>query len=147
MLITYQVQNIDGPEFATYYYMSQSVGSWTKRPLVRVNTEDGNSTGKLQGANPDAILSAALRNGEEVYLVGENPITEGNVYVPYTLSVINARFTEFLDFCRDTENNNHCVGSDVYIAAEQILKDRDAVGAEYADVFIQWLLYDEVPYG
>ena len=146
MLITYRAKDIDGAEFATYYYMSQQLGSWTKRPLVPI-MKDGSSTGKLQGANPDANLSASLMRGEEVYLAGESPITVGNVYVPYTLSAINAKVTEFLDFCRDTENNNHCVGSDVWKAGDQILQERDAVGAEYADIFIQWLIYGEVPFG
>lgn len=146
MLITYRAKDIDGAEFATYYYMSEAMGSWTKRPLVPI-MKDGSSTGKLQGANPDAILSASLMRGEEVYLAGESPINPGNVYVPYTLSVINAKFTEFLDFCRDTKNNHHCVGSDVWKAGDQILQERDAVGAEYADIFIQWLIYGEVPFG
>ena len=146
MLITYRAKDIDGAEFASYYYMSQELGSWTKRPLVPI-MKDGNSTGKLQGANPDACLSASLMRGEEVYLAGESPITVGNVYVPYTLSVINAKFTEFLDFCRDTKNNNHCEGSDVHVAGEKILQERDCVGAEYADIFIQWLIYGEVPFG
>ena len=146
MLITYRAKDIDGPEFAAYYYMSQEFGSWTKRPLVPI-MKDGNSTGKLQGANPDAILSASLMRGEEVYLAGESPITVGNIYVPYTLNTINSKFTEFVEFCRDTENNNHCVGSDVHFAAELILKDREAVGAEFADIFIQWLIYGGVPFG
>ena len=146
MLITYRAKDIDGAEFASYYYMSEALGSWTKRPLVPI-MRDGSSTGKLQGANPDANLSASLMRGEEVYLAGESPITVGNIYVPYTLSQINGRFTEFVEFCRDTENNNHCEGSDVNLAAEQILQERDAVGAEYADIFIQWLIYGEVPFG
>ena len=80
MLITYRERDIDGPEFASYYYMSEALGSWTKRPLVQV-MKDGNSTGQLQGAHPDALLSAALNRGEEVYLVGESPINPGNIYV------------------------------------------------------------------
>lgn len=146
MLITYRERDIDGPEFASYYYMSEALGSWTKRPLVQV-MKDGNSTGQLQGAHPDALLSAALNRGEEVYLVGESPINPGNIYVPYTLSVINAKFTEFNDFCRDTYSNNHFEGSDVNTAPQHILAHRDAVGAEFADIFIQWLIYGEVPYG
>lgn len=146
MLITYSARDIDGPEFASYYYMSQEIGSWTRRPLVQI-MKDGNSTGKLQGANPDALLSEALNCGETVYLVGEDPIMNVNRYVPYTLAQINARFSDFLDFCRDTESNNHCFGSDVHVAGEKILQERDAVCATFADVFIQWLLYGEVPFG
>ena len=146
MLITYSARDIDGPEFATYYYMSQQLGTWTRRPLVQTMV-DGSATGVLQGANPDANLSTALSCGEEVFLTGEHLVCNVDIHVPYTLSVINAKFTEFLDFCRDTENNPHCVGSDVYKAGEEILKERDAVGAEYADIFIQWLLYGEVPFG
>ena len=55
MLITYRAKDIDGAEFASYYYMSEDYGEWTKRPLVPI-MKDGNSTGKLQGANPDALL-------------------------------------------------------------------------------------------
>ena len=146
MLITYRAKEIDGAEFAQYYYLSEALGSWTKRPLVPI-MKDGNSTGKLQGANPDAILSASLMRGEEVYLAGESPITVGNIYVPYTLNTINSKFTEFVEFCRDTENNNHCEGSDVNLAAEKILQERDAVCSVYADIFIQWLIYGEVPFG
>ena len=146
MLITYRAKDIDGPEFASYYYMSEALGSWTKRPLVPI-MKDGNSTGKLRGANPDANLSSSLMRGEEVYLAGESPCMVGNVYVPYTLSQINAKFTDFVEFCRDTTLGNHCEGSDVNLAAEKILAERDAVGAEYAYIFIQWLLYGEVPYG
>lgn len=146
MLITYRAKDIDGPEFATYYYMSQQLGSWTRRPLVNI-MKDGQATGTLQGANPDALLSQALASGETVYLTGESPINNVEIHVPYTLSVINARVTDFLDFCRDTENNWHCVGSDVYKAGEQILQERESVGAEYADIFIQWLIYGEVPFG
>ena len=146
MLITYRAKDIDGPEFASYYYMSEAFGSWTKRPLVQVMV-DGSSTGKLQGANPDAPLSQALNCGETVYLVGKDPVMNVDRYVPYTLSQINARFSDFLDFCRDTKSNNHCVGSDVNLAGEKILQERDSVGAEYADVFIQWLMYSEVPFG
>lgn len=146
MLITYSAKDIDGPEFASYYYMSQQLGDWTRRPLVQIMV-DGSSTGKLQGANPDAPLSQALNCGETVYLVGEDPVMNVDRYVPYTLSQINARFSDFLDFCRDTTSNPHCVGSDVNLAGEKILQDRDAVGAEYADVFIQWLIYGEVPFG
>ena len=146
MLITYRAKDIDGAEFASYYYMSEALGDWTKRPLVPI-MKDGNSTGKLQGANPDANLSTSLMRGEEVYLAGESPITVGNIYVPYTLSMINSKFTEFVEFCRNTTLGNHVEGSDVNLAAEKILAERDAVGAEYADIFIQWLLYGEVPYG
>ncbi len=146
MLITYRAKDIDGPEFATYYYMSQQFGNWTKRPLVQTMV-DGEATGVLQGANPDAPLSSALACGETVYLTGESTVMNVDIYVPYTLSVINAKFTEFLDYCRDTENNNHCKGSDVNLAAEKILEERDCVGAEYADIFIQWLIYGGVPFG
>lgn len=146
MLITYRAKDIDGPEFATYYYMSQQLGSWTRRPLVQTMV-NGSATGVLQGANPDAPLSSALSCGEEVFLTGESLVNNVDIHVPYTLSVINAKFTDFLDFCRDTENNNHCVGSDVWKAGDQILQERDSVGAEYADIFIQWLIYGEVPFG
>ena len=146
MLITYRAKDIDGAEFATYSYMSQQLGSWTRRPLVQTMV-DGSATGVLQGANPDANLSTALACGEEVFLTGESLVNNVDIHVPYTLSVINARFTDFLDFCRDTENNNHCVGSDVWKAGDQILQERDCVGAEYADIFIQWLIYGEVPFG
>lgn len=146
MLITYREKDIDGPEFATYYYMSQQLGSWTRRPLVQTMV-DGSATGVLQGANPDAMLSTALSCGETVYLTGESTVNNVDIHVPYTLSMINAKFTEFLDFCRDTKNNNHCNGSDCNIAGERILAERDSVGAEYADIFIQWLLYGEVPFG
>ena len=145
MLITYRAKDIDGAEFASYYYMSEAYGEWTKRPLVPI-MKDGNSTGKLQGANPDANLSTSLMRGEEVYLAGESPITVGNVYVPYTLTKINSKFTEFVEFCRNTTLGNHVEGSDVNLAAEKILAERDCVGAEYADMFIQWLLYGEVPF-
>ena len=146
MLITYSAKDISGGEFATYYYMSQKLGSWTRRPLVQVMV-DGNSTGKLQGANPNALLSDALKNKETVYLTGEHPTMDGDIHVPITLSGINAKFNEFLDFCWDTENNNHCIGSEVNLAGEMILNDRESVGAEYADVFIQWLMYGEVLFG
>ena len=59
MLITYRERDIDGPEFASYYYMSEALGSWTKRPLVQI-MEDSTSTGKLQGANPDALYPLLL---------------------------------------------------------------------------------------
>ena len=146
MLITYRENDITGPEFADYYYMSQNFGSWTRRPLVNI-MKDGQATNTLQGANPDALLSQALAFGETVYLTGESPINNVNIYVPYTLSQINAKFAEFNDFCRDTKNNNHCEGSDVNLASQKILNERESVGAEYADVFIQWLLYGEVPFG
>lgn len=146
MLITYRERDISGEEFANYYYMSMNFGSWTRRPLVNI-MKDGNSTGTLQGANPDALLSQALSHGETVYLTGEHLERNVDIHVPYTLSQINAKFTEFNDFCRDTYNNNHCEGSDVNIAPRQILNERDSVGAEYADIFIQWLLYGEVPFG
>ena len=146
MLITYREQDIIGAEFSTYYYMSVEHGTWTQRPLVNI-MKDGQATGTLQGANPDALLSQALSFGETVYLTGESPIHNVNIHVPYTLSQINAKFTEFNDFCRDTENNNHCEGSDVNLAAQKILNERESVGAEYADIFIQWLLYGEVPFG
>ena len=58
------------------------------------------------------------------------------------MNVINARFSEFVEFCNDTINNNHVEGSEVNEAAHKILNEREAVGAEYADVFIQWLLYE-----
>ena len=146
MLITYRAKDITGQEFADYYYMSKSFGSWTGRPLVQTMV-DGSSTGVLQGANPDAPFSTALACGEEVFLTGESPIYNVDIHVPYTLSLINAKFTEFVEFCRDTKNNSHCEGSEVNMAAEEILKERDAVGAEYADIFIQWLMYGEVPFG
>ena len=146
MLITYRAKDISGEEFAAYYYMSQQLGSWTRRPLVQTMV-DGSATGVLQGANPDAMLSTALACGETVYLTGESLVNNVDIHVPYCLSIINAQFTEFLDFCRDTENNNHCEGSDVNLAADKILAERESVGAEYADIFIQWLIYGEVPFG
>lgn len=146
MLITYRENDITGEEFAAYYYMSMRHGTWTRRALVQTMV-DGHATGVLQGANPDALLSDALARGEEAFLTGESTVFPVDIHVPYTLSVINARFTQFLDFCRDTENNNHCEGSDVNVAAERILKEREAVGSEYADIFIQLLLYGEVPFG
>ena len=146
MLITYRAKDIDGPEFASYYYMSEALGSWTKRPLVQIIV-DGSSTGNLQGANPDAPLSQALNCGETVYLVGEDPVMNVDRYVPYTLSQINAKFTEFNDFCRDTVKGSHGEGSDVNVAPTKLLNERESVDAEYADIFIQWLLYGEVPFG
>ena len=146
MLITYRERDISGPEFADYYYKSMNFGSWTGRPLVNI-MKDGNSTGTLQGANPDALLSQALSHGETVYLTGEDLVRNVDIHVPYTLSQINAKFTEFNDFCRDTYNNNHCEGSAVNKAPVKILNEREAVDDEYADIFIQWLLYGEVPFG
>ena len=146
MLITYREDDITGEEFAAFYYMSMRLGTWTRRALVQTMV-DGCATGVLQGANPDALLSDALKRGETVYLTGEDLVRNVDIHVPYTLSLINAKFTEFNDFCRDTENNNHCVGSDVNIAPRQILNEREAVGDEYGDIFIQWLIYGEVPFG
>lgn len=146
MLITCEVNDISSEEFASFYYMSANHGEWTSRPLVPLMV-DGNSTGVLQGANPDALLSDALKAGETVYLTGESPLNNVNIHVPYTLTQINAKFSEFLDFCRDTKNNNHCFGSDVHVAGEKILQEREIVGSEYADIFIQWLLYGEVIFG
>ena len=146
MLITYRENDINGPEFSDYYYMSVNFGSWTGRPLVQTMV-DGCSTGVLQGANPDALLSTALACGETVYLTGESTVNNVNIHVPITLSGINAKFSEFNDFCRDTINNNHCEGSAVNLASQKILAEREAVDSEYADIFIQWLLYGEVPFG
>lgn len=146
MLITYRERDISGEEFAAYYYMSMRFGTWTRRALVQTMV-DGCSTGVLQGANPDALLSIALARGETVYLTGEDLERNVDIHVPYTLSLINAKFTEFNDFCRDTSNNNHCEGSAVNVAPTKILNEREAVDDEYADVFIQWLLYGEVPFG
>ena len=81
MLITYRENDITGPEFADYYYKSVNFGSWTRRPLVNI-MKDGQATGTLQGANPDALLSQALAFGETVYLTGESPINNVDIHVP-----------------------------------------------------------------
>ena len=146
MLITYRERDISGEEFASFYYMSMKIGSWTRQPLVQTMV-DGCATGVLQGANPDALLSTALACGETVYLTGEHPEQNVDIHVPYTLSQINAKFTEFNDFCRDTVKGSHGEGSDVNVAPTKLLNERESVGAEYADIFIQWLLYGEVPFG
>lgn len=146
MLITYRERDISGDEFAEFYYMSMRHGTWTRRALVNIMV-GGTSTGELQGANPDALLCDALKHGETVYLTGEDLQRNVDIHVPYTLSQINAKFTEFNDFCRDTYNNNHCEGSDVNVAPTKILNEREAVDPQYADIFVQWLIYGEVPFG
>ena len=146
MLITYRERDITGAEFSDMYYMSIRHGCWTMRALLHV-LEEGQATKTLVQTNAERSLAEALDHGEVVYLAGEDPNLDANRYVPYSLNVINSRFSDFVEFCNDTTNNNHVEGSEVNEAARKILNEREAVGAEYADVFIQWLLYGEVVFG